>query len=82
MSIEESKTQVLTVKGVREALGIGYNQAYKLVKDGKIRSFRIGTTLKIPAWCLEEYIHNELSNGEIHNNLRSQNESLVKNKGQ
>ena len=39
---------VLTVEELMDYLAIGKNTAYKLLKEEKIKSFRIGTVYKIP----------------------------------
>ena len=38
---------VLTVKEMMDMLAIGKNTAYKLLRDGVIKSFRIGNTHKV-----------------------------------
>ena len=50
---------VLTVPELAVALCIGRNAAYKLVESGKIRSIRIGKTIRIPHNALEDYLENE-----------------------
>lgn len=47
---------VLTVGQVSEILGIGRNKAYEIVRAGKIRSVRIGHTIRIPKDSLTEYL--------------------------
>ena len=47
---------VLTVKELCEALNIGRNSAYALLRSGEIRSIRIGRSIKIPKTFLIEYI--------------------------
>lgn len=47
---------IMTVADLCEALGIGKNTAYKLLKSGEIKSVRIGRIYKIPKQCVEKYI--------------------------
>ena len=47
---------IMTVADLCEALGIGKNTAYKLLKSGEIKSIRIGRIYKIPKQCVEKYI--------------------------
>ena len=46
---------VLGIKDLRQALGIGRAGAYKLLEAGKIQSFKIGNTYKIPKSALIAY---------------------------
>jgi excisionase family DNA binding protein len=48
---------VLTVKEMMDMLAIGKNTAYKLLHDGTIESFRIGTIYKVLRKSVEEYIY-------------------------
>jgi excisionase family DNA binding protein len=50
---------VLTVEQVQEALGIGRNMAYELLKTKKIKSVRLGKNYRIPKPYLIDYIRNE-----------------------
>ena len=47
---------ILTTEDLRKALSIGKNQAYSLLKDGTIKSFKIGRVHKIPKRNLISYI--------------------------
>ena len=47
---------ILTVKDLCEILGIGKNTAYRLLKNGEIKSIRIGNKNKIPKEYLLEYL--------------------------
>lgn len=60
----DSYGDILNPKDIREILGIGYNQTYKLLTSGAIRSFKIGRNRKIPKECLKSYIDNMISNSE------------------
>lgn len=47
---------VCTVKDVAEILNIGINSAYELVKNGSIRSKKIGRIYRIPKTYIWEYL--------------------------
>lgn len=47
---------ILTVKEVAEVLGLGRNTVYELVRQGKIRSIRIGRQIKVPKSALVEFL--------------------------
>lgn len=47
---------VMTVKQLAAALGIGINKAYEIVNDGTINSKRIGRRILIPKLYLVDYI--------------------------
>lgn len=47
---------ILTVPQVAEALNIGVNSAYRLVKERKIGCKRIGRKIIVPKKCLEDFI--------------------------
>ncbi len=48
---------VITVKEMMDILAIGKNTAYKLLKDGTVKSFRIGKTYKVLRKSLQSYIY-------------------------
>lgn len=52
----EDYPDILTTEDLRNALNIGKNQAYSLLKDGTIKSFKIGRVHKIPKANLISYI--------------------------
>ena len=45
-----------TIKETAEALGCGMNTTYTLVNTRKLRSFRFGKKIMIPAQSIEEHI--------------------------
>lgn len=47
---------ILTVKDVAEALGIGKNTAYQLVREKRIGCKRIGRKIIVPKACLVDYV--------------------------
>ena len=48
---------ILTVTELMDYLAIGKNTAYNLIREGKIKSFRIGKNYKIPKQYVIDYIH-------------------------
>jgi len=47
---------LLTPEEAASALGIGRSKVYQLMRDGKVRSLRIGTCRRTPATALPELI--------------------------
>ena len=47
---------VVTVEHLQKMLGVGRKIAYRLVKENKIRSVRVGRSYKIPKLCVVEYL--------------------------
>ncbi|QJU37796.1 helix-turn-helix domain-containing protein (plasmid) [Bacillus cereus] len=39
-----------------EMLDIGRNKAYELLQAGKVRSFKIGKSYRIPKVCIQQYV--------------------------
>ncbi len=52
---------VLTIKDLKEILGIGKNKAYELVNNHTIPSFKVGTKYKITKANLLNYLQNTSS---------------------
>ena len=50
---------VLTIHEMMDMLAIGKNTAYKLLRDGTIKSFRLGNSYKILRKSVEEYIYSQ-----------------------
>lgn len=48
---------VLTVNELMDMLAIGKNTAYKLLREGKIKSFRLGNSYKVLRKSVQEYIY-------------------------
>lgn len=53
---------ILTVPQVAQALGISTKAVYSLVKDKKIGAIRVGRTIKVPKFCLEEFVKTARNN--------------------
>ena len=47
---------ILTVSQVAEALGIGKKAAYALVNNREIGAIRVGRTILVPKFSLEEFV--------------------------
>ena len=48
---------VLTIYEMMDMLAIGKNTAYRLLREGTIKSFRIGTSYKVLRESVEDYIY-------------------------
>ena len=47
---------ILTIPQVAQALGIGRKAAYALVNEKKLGAIRVGRTIKVPKFSLEEFV--------------------------
>lgn len=47
---------VLTVEDLAKRLKIGRSSAYTLVRDGQVRSIRVGRVIRIPVEALERFL--------------------------
>ena len=56
---------VLTVAQVAQALGIGRKAAYSLVNENKLGCIRVGKNIKVPKFCLEEYLQTARNNVKL-----------------
>lgn len=52
----------MTIPQVAEALGIGTKAAYALVNNHQIGAIRVGRTIKVPKFSLEEFIRTARNN--------------------
>lgn len=50
----------LTVEEAAEALGIGRSLAYKMARDGRLPTVRLGRRLLVPVSRLEEMLRGEI----------------------
>ena len=53
---------ILTVAQVAQALGIGKKAVYDLVNKKILGALRVGRTIKIPKFALEEYVKTARNN--------------------
>ena len=56
MTMFNKYNDILTVDELCEVLNIGKNTAYKLLKNGDIKSIKIGRVYKIPKKNVKKYI--------------------------
>ena len=54
--MENNNQALITVEELCEILMIGKNAAYQLLKENKIKSFRLGRIWKIPRASIDKYI--------------------------
>lgn len=52
----EEYQDILTVDEACEALRIGYNAIYELLRTGKLKAYRNGRVWRIPKVAVQEYI--------------------------
>ena len=50
---------ILTVREMMDMLAIGKNTAYKLLRGGTIKSFRLGNSYKVLRKSVQEYIYSQ-----------------------
>ena len=50
---------IVTVKQLREMLGISRQLAYELINDGKLQAIKIGNSFKIPKVSVINYVTEE-----------------------
>lgn len=53
---------ILTIPQVAQALGICTKAAYSLVKENKLGAIRVGRTIKVPKFSLEEFVKTARNN--------------------
>lgn len=54
-------SRIFTVNEVSGILQLHYNTVYELVKTGKIKSFKIGRSIRIPECSVEQFINEQVS---------------------
>ncbi len=50
---------ILTLEEMMDMLAIGKNTAYKLLRQGKIKSFRLGNSYKILRKSVKDFIYSQ-----------------------
>lgn len=58
----KSYPDILTIPQVAQALGIGLKAAYTLVNKNRLGAIRVGRTIKVPKYCLEEFVKTARNN--------------------
>lgn len=61
---------ILTVPQVAQALGIGTKAAYSLVHNHQIGAIRVGRSIKIPKFSLEEFAQTARTNVLLEQSLQ------------
>ena len=61
----EQYDDILTLDEVCEALHIGKNTAYELLKSGQLKSFKCGKCYKFPRKCVEEFVMGRCGRGKM-----------------
>lgn len=54
--------EVLSIKDVAQALGIGLKAAYSLVNEHRLGCLHIGRTIKVPKHSLVEFVRTSRNN--------------------
>lgn len=62
--MQDNTKKLLTIPELCSLLNIGRNTAYTLIKEKKLKSFKIGNTWKIPVDSVNEYIKQSISESE------------------
>ncbi len=57
----DSFPDILSVTDIMNALNIGRNKAYELLKQNRIKSIRIGNAYRIPKCALIEFVYRTVS---------------------
>jgi putative molybdopterin biosynthesis protein len=74
------EVKIYTVKETAELLGVGKRAVYEIISQGKLRSVKIGKSLKITDEAISEYMnltaHNQKTKREIE--LETEIEELTK----
>ncbi len=69
----DSYPDVLTVSDVQKALTVGRNAVYRLIKEKRLKSIRIGKSLRIPKRYLIDFIcENCYTDADINGRILSQ----------
>lgn len=50
---------ILSLEDLCEVLKVSENTAYRLIKEGKVKAFKVGRIYKIPKIAVETYILDE-----------------------
>ena len=56
---------IVTVRQLREMLGISRQLAYDLINDGELQAIKIGNSFKIPKVSVINFVTEEKKRGEI-----------------
>ena len=67
-NLYESIPDILTVAQLQKILCVGRKAAYDLIHEKKIKSIKIGRSIRIPKRCLLDFIENSCYNTSIATN--------------
>ena len=67
-NLYETIPDILTVTQLQDILCIGKKAAYDLIHEKKIKSIKIGRSIRIPKRCLLDFIENSCYNTNIVTN--------------
>ncbi|MBE6943763.1 MAG: helix-turn-helix domain-containing protein [Ruminococcaceae bacterium] len=56
---------ILTVPQVAKALGVSTKSVYALVNDKRLGHIRVGRTIKVPKFSLEEFVKTARNNVQL-----------------
>lgn len=57
--MDNDENLIIDLDTLCEQLRIGYSTAYRLLRTGEIKAFRIGRNWKIPSSSIAEYINKQ-----------------------
>ena len=57
IKLRKYNDDVLTIEEYMDMLAIAKNTAYRLIREGKVRSFKLGRSYKILRKSVEEFIY-------------------------
>lgn len=61
----EEYPDILTIPQVAQALGVGKKAAYTLVNECRLGCIRLGKTIKVPKYCLIEFVETARKNVKL-----------------
>jgi len=74
----ENYPDIMTVKQLAQALGIGLNSAYELVNTNEIGSRKVGRKILIPKTCVIDFIETaRYTTNEKNTDFLSQNKEVL-----
>lgn len=56
---------ILTISQVAAALGVGIKAAYALIHQHRLGCVYMGRTIKVPKFCLEEFVKSARNNVKL-----------------
>jgi excisionase family DNA binding protein len=65
----ENFPDLMTVYDMQNALGVGRNVAYRLIRDGSIQSIKIGRSVRVPKAFLIDFVYGVCYNTPVVSGL-------------